>query len=105
MKVLCTVFILCSSLFGPCHSWAQNSAEKIKGCLNSLYNDQLEFHKRSGRYAAHVDQLHNSEREPCYGMVLRLSRKTAQDFQIVAEMGGQAMAINENKKIEPFKMK
>jgi hypothetical protein len=84
---------------------AQASTEKIKDCLNSLYADQIEFHKRSGRYAAHVDQLHNSEREACYGMVLRLSRKTGQDFHISAEMGGEVWTITQEKKLFSGKSK
>lgn len=79
---------------------ANSYSDRIKTCLAALYQDQKDFHKRNGRFAAHVNQLHHSEREACYGMVLRLNRKTGQDFRISAEIGEQSGSINNKKIIE-----
>ena len=75
------------------------SSEKIKNCLTALHKDQKEFHKRNGRFAAHVNQLHHSEREECSGVILMLRRKSSQDYRITGEMGGTSGTITQNEKI------
>lgn len=73
--------------------------EKIKTCLNALYHDQKDFFKRNGRYAAHVNQLHSSEREACYGVVLSLRRKSSQDFRITGVMGDSSATMTSSMKL------
>jgi hypothetical protein len=77
----------------------KSSNERIKSCLNALYKDQKDFFKRNGRYAAHVNQLHSSEREACYGVVLSLRRKSSQDYRITGVMGDSSATMTSAMKL------
>ena len=62
-----------------------------------LYNDQTLFIKKSGHYAAHVDLLENSEKSACFGISLKLKRKTVKDYNIEASTENETWQINHKK--------
>lgn len=78
---------------------AQTDSDRIKTCLSVLYQDQAQFIKTSGHYAAHVDLLENSEKDACFGVSLKLSRKTVKDYNIQGSMNDEIWQINHQKVI------
>lgn len=80
-------------------AFSQTDDEKIKICLKALHKDQSQFVKSSGHYAAHVDLLDNSDKEACFGIQLKLSRQTVQDYQIQGSKNDEIWQINQNKKL------
>jgi hypothetical protein len=100
VKSLFCLFILCcfvNRVWSQVPEKSQN--ERIKICLNALFQDQKDFFKRNGRYAAHVDQLHSSEREACYGVILSLRRNSSKEFRITGVMGELSGTINSSMKL------
>jgi hypothetical protein len=79
---------------------AQSPPEKLKACLQALFQDQTLFFKFSGHFASHVDLLKSSERSVCFGISLHLSRKTTKDFKIQATADHQTWQVDHKKKLE-----
>lgn len=84
-------------------AFSQTDTEKIHVCLKALYKDQYQFVRSSGHYAAHVDLLENSDKQACFGIQLKLSRQTVQDYKIQGSKNDEVWQIDQNKKLQKVK--
>ncbi len=85
------------------HVKNQTNDEKIKSCLASIYNNQVDYYRTSGKYTTVSEDMGIDRNETCNGLYIYTNVANEREFKITAQFGRTVWTVDQTRTIQKLR--